>query len=490
MLGFWRSHSDYQQFVISSLRTCDSSESILEYKSAISKLFILDLDKLKNIISPLYSSTGRPALHQPEIFRSFILMNDLGFKLDNWIPKLQNNFVLRTIIGVDKDSIPSVSSHYDFINRLIKIDEKPRIKLKKRKPSKNIGKNKKLPNKHPDIVARLVDKILCGRSFSQRPERFLQQIFADICVASSIDLGIIPESLDISGDGTCINTYASPYGRRSCECAENGIHNCACPRKFSDPNAAWGWDSSQEKYFYGYSGYFLSTYNNDLKVDLPLYIRIVDARRHDSVSAVVALQEFRRLYPDLKINSFISDSASDNYATYTLLHNWDINAIIALNETNKGNVKYPDTFSINENGIPVCLCGQPMVNWGFNKDRCRIKYRCPLVCGKIDSCPHKSECSPSDYGRTVYIKPEWDLRQFTRISRGSDLWKEKYKQRTCAERVNNRILNNYGVEKNHRTKKRISFYSMIAGFNIHLDAQLKYLSSQNQLDFESLFIGR
>lgn len=96
MLGFWRSHSDYQQFVISSLRACDSSESILEYKSAISKLFILDPDKLKKIISPLYSSTGKPALHQPEIFRSFILMNDLGFKLDNWIPKLQNNFVLRS----------------------------------------------------------------------------------------------------------------------------------------------------------------------------------------------------------------------------------------------------------------------------------------------------------------------------------------------------------------------------------------------------------
>lgn len=486
MLGFWRSHAGYQQFVVRNLKTADPN-TVKEYKSSALKLFILNLDKLKGIISPLYSSTGRPALNQPEIFRSFILMNELGFKLDNWVPKLKNSFILRTLIGVDEDSVPSVSSHYDLINRLITIDENPRVKLKKRKPTKKIGKNKKLPNKHPNIVERLVDKILCGRSFSNRPEKYLQRIFADVCVAASVDLGIVPDSLDLAGDGTCIKTHASPYGKRVCSCKEKGIYNCDCARKFSDPNASWGWDSSQEVYFYGYTGYFLSTYNNDLKVDLPLYLRIVDARRNDSVSAVVALQEFRELYPNLKVNAFLSDAASDNYATYKLLNKWDINAVISLNKTNKDNFKYPASLSVNENGAPICQCNKPMVNWGFSKDRCRIKYRCPLACGKIDSCPHKSECSPSGYGRTVYVKPEWDLRLFTRIPRGTTQWKDKFKQRTCTERVNHRILNHYGVEKNHKTKKRISFFTMIAAFNIHLDAQIKYLTRYNTLNLESLF---
>ena len=299
----WRNHDEYQQFVIRMLKSYNSPDSVIEYKSAVSKLFILNLDKLKNIISPLYSSTSRPALHQPEIFRSFVLMNVLGFKLDNWVPKLKSNFILRSIIGVDKNSVPSVSSHYDFINRLINIDETPRVKLKRRKPSGKIGKNKKLPNKHSNIVERLVNKILCGRSFSLRPERFLQQIFADVRVASSIDLELIPQSLDIAG-GRYLYKYKSlPYGKRICSCKKKHIYNCSCACRFSDPNAAWGWDSSQEKYFYGYTGYFLSTYNNDLKVDLPLYLRIVDARRHDSVSAVVALQELRELHPNVKINS-------------------------------------------------------------------------------------------------------------------------------------------------------------------------------------------
>lgn len=119
-------------------------------------------------------------------------------------------------------------------------------------------------------------------------------------------------------------------------------------------------------------GYFLSTYNNNLKLDLPLSFRIVDARRNDSVSAVVALQKFRELYPDLKVDSFLSDVISDNYATYRLLHDWDINAVIPLNPNNTGNFKYPTALSVNDNGIPICLGGHQMVRWGFNKNRCRL----------------------------------------------------------------------------------------------------------------------
>ena len=78
---------------------------------------------------------------------------------------------------------------------------------------------------------------------------------------------VVPKTLDIAGDGTCIKTKASPVGRRVCNCKDNGVFNCPCGRRFSDPNAAWGWDSSKEVYFYGYMGYFLSTYNNDLKLD-------------------------------------------------------------------------------------------------------------------------------------------------------------------------------------------------------------------------------
>ena len=486
MLGKWNTQTEYQEFVRQTLRNISQSEPqrVKEYENIISKLYILKTDKLKKVMLPLYSDIGRPAELQPEIFRSFVAMSELGFTLDNWLVKLKNNEVLRTAIGVTEESIPCASSHYDFINRIIDMDERPKIRLKKRKPSKKLGKNAKLPNKNPGVVQRLVDKITCGRRFNLRPERHLQQIFADVAVASSRELGIIPNEIDISGDGTCIETGASHYGVKTCECKE---FQCDCPRKFSDPNATWGWDSHNDRWFYGYTGYFISTYNRELKADLPLYLRLVQANRHDSVSAVVSLAEFRDLYPDLKVNTFIHDTACDNYPTYELLHNWNINAVIPLSDRNKNNFKYPPHLSIDDNGTPICPGGNKMVYNGFCPDRCRFKWRCPKVLNK--PCVSCLNCSPSDYGRVIYTKPDWDFRLFTKIPRGSNSWKLKLKSRTSAERINDRILHDYRVENaNSRGKKRISFAVSLAAFNIHLDIQLKVLAQSGRFDFHSLFI--
>lgn len=489
LLGSWLSHEEYQKNVISSLSSLAITQpyTLWEYQSAISKLFILDLDPLRAILSPHYSATGRPSDYQAEIFRSLILMNDLKYSLSVWLKTLALNPVLRAACGFSaspKSALPAIASYYDFINRIVKLEEKSRLKHKKKKPTKNHGK-KKMPPKHPNMVQKLVDQILQGRRFNRRPERLLQEIFASVCVQPSIDLGLIPQSISISGDGTCVATGASPYGRRICECKD---FHCTCPRKFSDPNATWGWDSHNERYFYGYTGYFISTYNRTLKLDLPLFLRFVSAKRHDSISAVVSLAEFSDLYPNLFVDSFISDSASDNYATYELLDKWNINAVIALNNKRKGNREFQECV-VNDHGVPICPAGHKMIYWGFcGKDRCRMKWRCPRALSKCESSPACLNCSTSSYGRVVYTKPEWDLRLFTKIPRGSQGFKNKMKERTAAERVNNRILHNYGLENSKvRGKKRISFFATIAAFNVHLDAQLAYLSSNGNFDFASTF---
>lgn len=488
MLGNWPTHDEYQNHVVKSLTPLAqiAPEALLEYEKALSKLFILNLDPLKTIISTLYSHTGRPSHFQSEIFRAFILMNHLDLTLDQWCFKVKNNVVLRTAAGFDSNRLPGLASYYDFINRLIALDEKPRLKKKKRKPTTKVGKGKKLPPKKPGIVARLVERILRGRRLNNRPELLLQKIFAEVCVQQSVNLELISHNVSLSGDGTCLMTGASHFGVKTCECK---TFQCDCARRFSDPNATWGWDSHKNQWFYGYTGYFISTYNKTLKCDLPLYLRLVDAKRHDSVSAVVAITEFRDLYPNLTIDSFISDSASDNYPTYELLNHWNIDAVIALNTTNKGNSKYPPHLTIDDQGIPICIAGNKMIHNGFcGKDRCRIKWRCPRVLKKVEHSEACESCSPSPYGRVIYTKPLWDLRLFTKIPRGSRKWKLKMNERTAAERVNNRILNHYGVEKlKARGKKRISFFTTIAGFNVHLDAQLALLQSNESFDFKSIF---
>ena len=121
MIKLWRSHFDYQQFLIQNLKRDFKyfQPKILQLSKAISKLYIFNLDPLKDIISHLFSSQGRPAINQPEIMRSFVFMNAMKFhSITQWVQELHANPLYCYIIGVEPNNIPSIGAHYDFIKRL------------------------------------------------------------------------------------------------------------------------------------------------------------------------------------------------------------------------------------------------------------------------------------------------------------------------------------------------------------------------------------
>ncbi|MDL2302762.1 hypothetical protein LJC58_10510 [Lachnospiraceae bacterium OttesenSCG-928-D06] len=488
MLKFWMPHTDYISFIsvqISSLSLSDRIRLDGLFSHSLEKLTSLNLDPILALLLPYYSTTGRPALFQPEIIRSFILMLDTKeTSIKRWIHTLHSNPLMAFLIGCSPGCVPSLGAHYDFISRLWLRDKdiQKQLRLRKHKfnffvkPKKlRLKKGEKLPLSSPGVVKKMAAFFRNDRSFSGRAEKLLQQLFVLAAVVPSVDLGLIlPESLTVSGDGTCLPVPSSHYGIKDCDCLKNGIWGCKCERRYSDADARWGWDSSKEQWFYGHTIYLLSCYNKLYHVDLPLYFRFVGANRHDSVSGIVAMGEFRELCPDLPIKNIVLDSAHDNYPTYHLCSEWNITPFIDLNPTNNGNLTYPSAVSVNEKGVPICMGGHPMVNWGICNDKNRRKWRCPLACGKIEECSCKEQCSPSEYGRVIYTKPSDDLRIFTPVPRGTKAFKDIFKTRTCSERVNNRILNDYNVEHMQiRGKKRYSFFTMIASILIHLDARLK-----------------
>jgi len=77
MLGNWRTHGEYQSYLLEKILPLFESDrkNVLHYKNALSKLYILDLDTLKPLLAGYYSITGTPAKNQPELIRSFILMS-------------------------------------------------------------------------------------------------------------------------------------------------------------------------------------------------------------------------------------------------------------------------------------------------------------------------------------------------------------------------------------------------------------------------------
>jgi len=128
--------------------------------------------------------------------------------------------------------------------------------------------------------------------------------------------------------------------------------------------------------------YVLSTHNKELKTDLPIHIRFVSSPRRDSVSGIVALSEFRKLYPTVKIENLCMDSANDNYTTYELFKKWLITPFIDLNE-NRGKPKsIPDNITVANDGIPICANAYKMIYNGYCKNRSCHKWCCPVACKK------------------------------------------------------------------------------------------------------------
>ena len=218
----------------------------------------------------------------------------------------------------------------------------------------------------------------------------------------------------------------------------------------------------------------LCTRNNELRIDLPLLMKFTDARRHDSKNFLYAIDDFGRHCGGLSPVNICLDSAHDNIPTYELLERWGINALIDINGRAKSSPDTPADITYDKNGHPICGAGHKMCPWGNDPLKDAHKYRCPLKCRRIDSCPYEETCSPGSYGRTVYIRNHGDLRFHPRIPRDSEEYKQIYSERTACERINNRVLNDYFLQYlKIRGRDHFSFWTMLIGICIHLDARYK-----------------
>lgn len=361
MIKHWQTNQEYHCFLANAKTTFDSSERVRlqsELASAKEKLRLLDTDAAMRFLEPFYSNTGRPALNQPQILRSFILffllvsMDLTSPSLTSWVKRLKSDRVLASLIGCPLNSLPPLGSYYDFMDRLwtdsnhslYKRDKLLSPGWNRKKPDKPKGKHQKASETRSSITDSLVSRIFDGK-------------------------------------------------------------------------------------------------------DIPLLLRFTSAKRHDSVSFLVAFHELEKHMPGLPIKNMCLDSAMDNLPTYRLLKDRKINALIDLNSKSGHPKMIHDNIRINKNGTPVCAAGLPMLPNGNDYSSkghigCQM-WRCPY--GKDHKTKCKCSCTSSKYGRVIKTRPEWDIRLYTDIPRGTEAYKKIYKQRTATERINNRILNDYGL---------------------------------------------
>lgn len=485
MLREWIPHADYQEKLrLKMLIHCEMQRSrVVAYDKSISKLYLLNLDPLLPVVKPLYPDLGRPAKNQQGIIRSLVLMLDQQeYSITNWARKVASDPLLFDMCGFN-DNAPGVASYYDLMIRLWQADHNAHLERKRkvksftRKPKKKLKAGEKLAPKRSGTVKKLVNKAMAGKLRSFNPEAILQKLIVRCVVDVSAEMGILGNINDFSAafDGSTYYSGASHYGVKVCDCRSKGIYNCHCPRRYSDPDARWGWDSYRECWFFGNTLFNITA--SDSPYDLPIYIKMVQASRHDGITTIFALQEIQRLYPDIHIKSFIADGAMDNYPTYELLKHLNIIPFISLDARTKAKLDYPhpDINHFDDKGRPVCKGGVAYAYWG----RCepyRLKYRCPFSAKGLEP-PSECKCSESEYGRTIYIKPDYDPRMFPPVPRDTQTFKDKFKTRTSVERSNKRMFEDYGIEEYDPRSAMIR--TTLAGFsvvNIHLDAWVKHTS--------------
>ena len=482
MLCNWESHENYQKkLLLNLILFCEIEKSrVVSLDKSLSKLYLLNLDHLLPIIKSLYSDFGRPAKNQQGIIRSLVLMLDSDdHSITNWAPKVASDRILSAACGFEFGEAPSFASYYDLIKRLWIASHLEHVKRKLKpksfypKPRKKLKAGQKLPPKHSGVVKKLVALSIKGKLREERPEIIFQKFLARCIVDISANMGILgdPKKLSAAMDGSCYNSGASHYGVKVCDCKSKGIYSCKCPRRYSDPDARWGWDSYHEEYFYGDT--LFSTAASDSPYDLSIYLRIAQATRHDSILTVFALNELEKMYPNFVIKNFLADGAMDNYPTYKLLQHHNMIPFIPLNSK----AKYPNkelpkgVLCFTDEGVPICMGGIPYKKCSYSYPK-GIKFRCWFdFYGIAKPCC----CSESDYGRTIHIKPDYDPRLFPPIPRHTAAFKEIFKRRTSVERSNKRILSDYKIEDGRcRSSKQRFARATFAEANIHLDAWVKH----------------
>jgi len=424
--------------------TKQDQEMLDPYSDLILALFLLDLESLRPQLQAFYHPKPRGTLPRDPIrmFRSLLCMILSGQTLSftKWVEILRSQPLLAALSGCSGRT-PGIGTFYDFSARLFPETTDSIIRQAIFKPKDCV---KDRPPR-PGIVQRLVTKALKNQDKPLPPFPALRlNLLLKPIVLRSHELGLLTssEAIDLAGDGTKFKTGARSSGRKLCDCHKQGIYRCDCSRRYTDRFASWGWDGYRDRFIFGHAFYELTAASSPF--DLPIFLHLAQAKEHDSVNGVKALDRASRLYPELSFASFLGDSAHDNYPTYNLLTAHSISPIIALNQRHTGHYQLDGDFTTDSSGVPVCPKRERMVAVGFCPDRCRQKWRCPRAAHHL---PKPCQCSPSAYGRVFYTKPADDPRLFTRPPRDSKAWKKAYKDRTSVERSHKRKKVDFHLEQ-------------------------------------------
>jgi IS5 family transposase len=273
----------------------------------------------------------------------------------------------------------------------------------------------------------------------------------------------------VAVDGTAVHAYSNEMRRRK-----------------SDPDAAWsarpkrqrrgGQVTEQLAYWYGYEVHLVA----DCATELPVWFEVTPANVSETTRFVPLLEGLAERHPTLlsRTKAVLADAGYDSAENCRhVLEKCKALPIIKMRLTQpKDAICQASEGLCTELGTQLCLGGQPMVYAGRDGDY--LKWRCPVACGRLESCPERGRCTTSAYGAVRKVDIRKEPRRYPGLWRDSKKWTRLYRKRTAVERLNGRLkdflqldgLTVRGIAK-ARVHTTVSLICLLAGAQAMVNAE-------------------
>jgi len=478
------SHEAYRKFVLSWFRIHghepDVAETLDKHAEAVLVLWHLDLEPARPILMRGYADSPRGGdPWDPLVLLRCLLLACLVRtpKINPWVDDLKACRVLCVLCGFDPEvRRPGVGTLYDYLHRLHSGPvqdcpcghvQSPATRERRRaasprpknnKPRKRETKAEKKTRRRrrqkdpvtakaaadPCATQQLVTRLLATKD-QKNPEDLLQRLaemLVELAVVKSANEGLLGplDALIACGDGSGLKTGASKHGKRVCDCPRSS--RCDCDRIYQDPDAAVGWDSYRECFFYGHHVYELTVSSGGH--DLPIHLRLDPGNESDYTASLNALdrllKHLRDRHPEIQIRYFVQDAGHDGEHNYRFAIDNGIIPIIPLAKDAPASHPQRPDLELSPRGIPLCPAGCEMAPWGSAGDNRRL-FVCPVKASYQDRCPRAPTDDPNWLCRpeaamapVVNLSIDQNPRLCPPVPRNSPRHEQLYNLRTGCER--------------------------------------------------------
>ena len=254
-------HDEYlthlRQQVVPRLEDSDITASVETYAYEVVTLCELSLDPQREALQALYCPTGQGAPKDPVcMLRSWLLMTLIHetSSPDAWARRLKREPVLAILAGFEPGQTPCATAHRDFLTRYgdgpyalrsqqdVPLSQRLRGQHERRLSDTTTARRAEADRQGVSQSEALCRRLLDQADTPRDPQALqtrLDDLFVDLGLRPSIDAGLfgdVAPQLVVEGDGTPLQTAASPRGERTCDCPPNS-KDCDHPKYYTSGTA-------------------------------------------------------------------------------------------------------------------------------------------------------------------------------------------------------------------------------------------------------------